>query len=137
MQARAHRFDQPLLLVQAHQADPESQRGGAVIRSDHILGEVGRDRRQQGAHSCLRELRRCGLRRRRYSGCLPGEQIRQREGGAQARAPAAVTGAVAEAREHGPLVGAHPFDRGQACHVRAADHEVDLAPDAGRALERR
>jgi len=37
MQARAHRIDQLLLLVKAHQADAECHRRGAAVGGDHVL----------------------------------------------------------------------------------------------------
>ena len=49
MQARAHPFDHPLLLLEGHQADAERERGRAAVGGDHVLGEVGRDRVEQAA----------------------------------------------------------------------------------------
>ena len=51
VQARAHLVDQLLLLLQAHQADAEGERGHAAVGRDHVLGEVRRDRAAAGRRS--------------------------------------------------------------------------------------
>jgi hypothetical protein len=47
MQPRAHLFDQPLLLGEAHQANAEGKCGHAAVGGDDVLGEVRRDHAQQ------------------------------------------------------------------------------------------
>ena len=131
VQARAHRFDHPLLLGQAHQAHPEGERGLAVVAGDHVLGEVRRDHLQQCFHLTRAQLFGAGAR-----AALPREQVRQREGRAQSCLAAAVGGAEAEVREHLPLVGAHPFDRRRPCDVLAGHEQVDFPAHAAGVLER-
>ena len=131
MQARAHRIDQLLLLVEAHQADAERQRRGAQVGRDHVLREIGRDRSEQACDLCRGEAPAAG----RASAGRAREEIRQREGWTQPRLAAAARRAVAEALEHGALVDAHPFDRRGRRDVLATDHQVDFPPDSAGLLE--
>ena len=47
VKAPAHLVDQLLLLVESHQANPESERRPVAVGRDHVLREVRRDRRKQ------------------------------------------------------------------------------------------